>query len=100
VPAGDFLFPLNQVSLVVMYASRFRECVCTERNRMGGTRKKWGSQKSRATLRREVHAAQEVLKPRVRAQGVQFWIYFEPNQPTTVLLIGFFEPSEGLLFLT
>ena len=49
-------------SLVVMYASRFRECVCTERNRMGGTRKKWASQRPRATLRREVHAAQKALE--------------------------------------
>jgi hypothetical protein len=31
------------VSLVPMYASRFRNCVCTERNRIGGARKKWGA---------------------------------------------------------
>ena len=28
-------------SLVAMYAGRFRNCVCTERNRIGGARKKW-----------------------------------------------------------
>jgi hypothetical protein len=48
-----------------MYASRFRNCVCTERNRIGGARKKWGSQRPRATLRREIHAAQEFLDARV-----------------------------------
>jgi hypothetical protein len=51
--------------LVAMYASRFRNSVCTERNRIGGACKKWGSQRSRATLQREVHAAQEVLEARV-----------------------------------
>ena len=51
-------------SLVVMYASRFRNCVCAERNRTGGAGKKRGSQRPRATLRREVHAAQEFLKAR------------------------------------
>lgn len=32
-------------------------CVCAEWNRIGGAAKKRGSQKPRATLRREVHAA-------------------------------------------
>ena len=45
---------------VAMYASRFRNCVCTERNHIGGARKKRGSQMPRATLQREVHTAQEV----------------------------------------
>jgi hypothetical protein len=49
-------------SLVAMYASRFRDCVCKERNRAGGARKKRGSQRPRATLQWEVHAAQEVLE--------------------------------------
>ena len=44
-------------SLVVMYASRSRNCVCAERNRIGGARKKRGSQKPRATLRWEIHPA-------------------------------------------
>jgi len=45
-----------------MYASRFRDCVCAEQNRIGGAHKKWGSQKLRATLRWEIHAAQEALE--------------------------------------
>jgi hypothetical protein len=51
-------------------ASRFRNCVCTERNRIGGARKKWGIQRPGATLRREIHAAQEVLEARVGAEGL------------------------------
>ena len=51
-------------SLVAMYASRFRNCVRTERNRAGGGRKKRGGQSPRATLRREVHAAQQVMEAR------------------------------------
>jgi len=57
-------------SLVVMYASRFRNWVCAERNRIGGARKKWGSQRAREILRRKVHAAQEVLETRVGARGL------------------------------
>jgi hypothetical protein len=56
-------------SLVVMYASPFRDCAFAERNRIGGARKKKRSQKTWGTLRREVHAAQEVLEARVGAQG-------------------------------
>ena len=49
-----------------------RNSVCGERNRIGGARKKRGSQKPRATLRREIHAAQEVLEARVGAHEVEF----------------------------
>ena len=54
--------PEGLFSLVVMHASRFRNCVYAERDRIGGERKKRGSQKTRATLRREVHEPQEVLQ--------------------------------------
>jgi len=53
-----------------MYASRFRNCVCTERHRIGGARKKRGSQWLRATLRREVHAAQEALEAQTGGRGL------------------------------
>jgi len=53
-----------------MSASRFRNCAFAERNRIGGARKKWGSQKPRATLRREIHAAEGVLEARVRGQAI------------------------------
>lgn len=53
---------------MALYARRFRNCVCTERNRIGGTRKKRGSQKPRAILRWTIHAAQRVLEARVRAE--------------------------------
>ena len=53
-----------------MYASRFRNCAFTERNRIGDARKKWRSQKPRVTLRREVRMAQEVLEARTGAQGL------------------------------
>jgi hypothetical protein len=56
-------------SLVAMHASRFRNCVYTERNRIGGRHEKRGSQKLLATLRREVRAAQEVLEAGFGAQG-------------------------------
>ena len=57
-------------SLVAMHAGRFRNCVCTDRNRIGGVRKKWGSQRLRATLRREVHASHQILEARVGARGL------------------------------
>ena len=58
---------------MAMHASRFRNCVYTERNRIGGRHEKRGSQKLLATLRREVHAAQEVLEAQVgpRAWGAR-----------------------------
>ena len=62
-------------SLVAMYASRFRSCAFAERNCMGGRRKKWGSQKTRATLRREIHAAQKVLEARVLEQAIGYGAY-------------------------
>jgi hypothetical protein len=58
-------------SLVAMYASRFRNCVCAERNRIGGAHNKRGSQKPRATLRREIHAAQEFLKARAGVREIE-----------------------------
>jgi len=57
-------------SLVAMYASRFGNFLCAEWNRIGGTSKKSGSQKTRASLRREIHAAQEVLEARAGARGL------------------------------
>jgi len=63
--------PEGPFSLVVMYASRFRKCVCAERNRIGGAREKRGGQRPRATLRWEVHATQEVLDARGGAQQVR-----------------------------
>jgi hypothetical protein len=47
-----------------MHAGRFRDCVCAERNRIGGARKKRGSQRPRGTLPREIHVAQEGLEAR------------------------------------
>jgi hypothetical protein len=38
-----------------------RNWACTELDRIGGARKKRGNQKPRATLRREIRAAQEFL---------------------------------------
>ena len=49
-------------SLVAMHASRFRDCACAKRNRIRGGCEKWGNQRPRATLRREVLEAQEVLQ--------------------------------------
>ena len=62
---SEGLFPL-----VAMHASRFRNCVGAERNRVGGARNKWGSQRPRATLRLEIHAAQEALEARAGARGL------------------------------
>ena len=53
-----------------MYASRFRDCAFAERNSIGGARKKEGSQRARATLRREIHVAKEALEARVGARGL------------------------------
>ena len=58
-----------------MYASGFRNCAFTERNRMGGARKKRGGQKPQATLRREIHAAQEALEARAGARGYFSFAY-------------------------
>jgi hypothetical protein len=56
--------------LVAMCASPFRNCACAERNHMGGRRRKRGSQRPRATLRREIHAAQEGLEAWVGASEI------------------------------
>jgi len=66
-------------SLVVMYASRFRNCTCTERNRIGGARKKRESQEAWGALRREIHAAQQALEARVGPQAVEYRPSFQPN---------------------
>jgi hypothetical protein len=58
-------------SRVAIHASRFRNCAFAERNRIGGPRKKRGSQKTRATLRRDVHAALEALEARGGAKQVR-----------------------------
>ena len=47
-------------------------CVCTERNRLGGAGKKRGSQRPRAILGREIHAAQEVSEAG-STDGEQAW---------------------------
>jgi len=57
-------------SLVAMYASRFGSFVCAERNRIGGARKKWESQRPSATLLREVHAALVALEAQRGERGL------------------------------
>ena len=85
--------------LVVMYASRFRNCVCAERNRIGGARRKWGSQRPRATLRWEIHAAQEVLETRVGAQGVKRGSYLQERHGDTAFALTFFQPLHGAILV-
>jgi hypothetical protein len=60
-------------SLVPVYASRFRNCICTERNHIGGGRRKWGNYGLRAILRREIYPAQEVLEARLGARQRREW---------------------------
>jgi len=82
----------------VMYAGRFRNCVCAERSRIGGARKKWGSQKPRATLRREVHTAQEVLEARVGARGLfQLCVLRLGFLEDGNIRVGFFPEREEIL---
>jgi len=69
--------PEGLFSLVAMHVSRFRNCAFAERNRIGGARKKWESQKPRVNLRREIHAAQECLEARVAAQRVKPRAHFQ-----------------------
>jgi len=49
----------------------------------------------RATLRREIHAAHEVLEARVGPQGVEGRIDLQKGHVTLVHLVGFFQPLEG-----
>jgi len=58
-----------------------------------------GSQKPRATLRREVHTAQEVLKARVGAQGIEHRTYVPEWRVGLVFSICLFKPSQGFLLL-
>jgi hypothetical protein len=58
-------------SLVAMYAGRFRNCVYAEPNRIGSARKKWASQRPRATLRRKIHAAQDALEAEAGVREVE-----------------------------
>ena len=51
-------------------------------------------------LRREIHAAQKVLKARVGTQGIEPWIDFDVGHPLIVVVIGLFKPCEGLTVLT
>jgi hypothetical protein len=62
---------------------RSTSSVCSsQRNRVGGARRKRGSQRARATLRREVHAAREVLEARVGAQGIIPALHTPPWLPS------------------
>jgi hypothetical protein len=86
-------------SLAAINGSRFRNCVFAERNRIGGAHKKRGSQRPRKTLRREIHAAQEVLEARVGAEGIVLRLRLQQEHPPLVLLIRLVEQREGLLFI-
>ncbi len=46
-----------------------------------------GSQKPRVTLRREIHAAQQVLAARVGAQPVELGIGFDRRQVGVALVV-------------
>jgi hypothetical protein len=72
LPKYRFLF-----SRGFMDTGRLRNCMCTEENRIGGTRKKSRSQKTRAILRGEVHAAHKVLEAQVGVQAVKSRLGFE-----------------------
>ena len=51
----------------------------------------------RLWLRREIHAAQEVLKARVGTQRVREWIHFEINEWLTAILVSLFQLRECLV---
>ena len=49
-------------------------------------------------LRREIHAAQEVLVARVGAQGIKDRFDFEEHHTAVAVLEGLLQPREGLVF--
>jgi hypothetical protein len=53
----------------------------------------------RAALRREIHAPQEVLEARVRAQRVERGVHFKEAHLGIMKAVGFLQPSNGLRFL-
>src|SRR5271157_111510 len=63
-------------------------------------RKEGGSQWPRATLRREIHAAQEVLEARVGAQGVERRVDLQETHPLVVHFVSPFQPLEGSILFT
>ena len=50
-------------------------------------------------LFRKVHAAEELLEPRVIPQRVERGIHVDENQVPVPLFVGLFQPVERLLFL-
>jgi hypothetical protein len=50
-------------------------------------------------LLREIHTAQEVLEPWIRAQVIESWVRFQTHHMHRVFLISGFQPMKGVLFL-
>lgn len=54
---------------------------------------------NRANSVGKADAPQQVLKPGVRVQGLEYRIHFQRHHARIALLIGFFQPWERLIFL-
>jgi len=49
-------------------------------------------------LRREVHAAQQVFGPRVRAKSIHLGVDFQTGQVESTILMRLLKPGECLIF--
>src|SRR6516225_3386859 len=49
---------------------------------------------------READAAEQILEARIRVQGLPYWVHVQEGEQCIVLLIGFFQPVEGLILVS
>ena len=47
----------------------------------------------------EIHAAHEILKARVGAQGIEHWVDFQVYKPEGVILISLSQPCDDEIFV-
>ena len=51
-------------------------------------------------LRRKIHSAQQILKPRLNPQQIKSWVAIEPHHPNIMQVISPLQPGQGLLALS
>jgi hypothetical protein len=81
-------------SLVAMYASRFRNYVRTERNRIGGRRKKWGAKGRGRPYGRKFMRRRRSWKRGAERTGVPHTLRLYPSQHLVMLLVSPFQPLD------
>src|ERR1051326_6455220 len=99
---GDFDGHLAPHARIARGAHRARGTLrpCRPRRGAPGSRRGRAGLRARVTwLGREIHASDEVQAAGIAADGVEPWVYSQPDHPPRAILVSRFQVFQSLIFL-